>query len=174
VGQAVRDKDGISAAVLAAELAAVRWAEGQTLLDELMALARRYGLFVSGQRSLTMPGKDGVERIAAMMARLRASPPPRVGGLAVLAVSDYQARQRAAADGTRTPLSLPASNVLGFELEGNSRVVARPSGTEPKIKFYVDLCEPIVEGEPFEEAERRAREKMEGLASAFLAAAGPG
>src|SRR6201999_1217098 len=100
VGRAVRDKDGISAATLAAELAAVCWAEGRTLLDELATLARRYGLFVSGQRALTMPGQDGTGRIAAIMTRLRASPPSRVGDLAVLAVSDYQARQRTAADGT--------------------------------------------------------------------------
>ena len=174
VGRVVRDKDGISAAVLAAELAAVRWADGKTLLDELEALARRYGLFVSGQRSLTMPGKDGLDRIAAVMAHLRASPPARVGGLPVLSVSDYEARRRTAADGAVTPLSLPPSNVLGFELGGGSRVVARPSGTEPKIKFYVDLCEPIADGEPFDAAERRAGEKMEALASAFLAVAGAG
>ena len=174
VGRVVRDKDGISAAVLAAELAAVRWASGKTLLDELEALARRYGLFVSGQRSLTMPGADGLGRIAEIMARLRAAPPARLGDLAVLASGDYLARRRTAADGTVTPIALPPSNVLTFELEGNSRVIARPSGTEPKIKFYFDLCEPITAGEPFADAERRAGEKMAALAAAFLAAAGAG
>jgi phosphomannomutase len=174
VGTVVRDKDGISAALLAAELAAVRWAEGKTLLDELEAIARRHGLFVSTQRSLTMPGQDGLARIASIMTRLRTSPPSAVGVLPVLSVSDYQARRRTAADGSVTPLALPPSNVLGFELGGGSRVVARPSGTEPKIKFYVDLCEPIAEGEPFAAAERRAEEKLAALATAFLTAAGPG
>jgi phosphomannomutase len=174
VGRVVRDKDGISAAVLAAELAAARWAEGKTLLDELETLARRYGLFVSGQRAITMPGQDGLGKIAGIMAHLRASLPERVGGLRVLGVSDYQARRRTAADGTVTSLSLPASNVLGFDLTGNSRVIARPSGTEPKIKFYVDVCEPIGAGEAFDVAERRAADKMEALAAAFVAAAGAG
>jgi phosphomannomutase len=174
VGTVVRDKDGISAATIAAELAAVRWAEGKTLLDELEAIARRFGLYVSTQRSLTMPGQDGLARIASIMDRLRTAPPSAVGGLPVLSVSDYEARRRTAADGTVTALSLPPSNVLGFELGGGSRVVARPSGTEPKIKFYVDLCEPIAEGEAFAAAERRAEEKLGALAKAFLAAAGAG
>ncbi len=118
VGSVVRDKDGISAAVLAAELAAVRRAEGLTLLDELEALARRYGLFVSGQRSITLPGSDGAARIGAIMARLRAAPPARLGAWAVLASCDYQARTRTAADGAVTPIALPPSNVLTFELDG--------------------------------------------------------
>src|SRR5262249_31229388 len=145
VGTVVRDKDGISAALLAAELAAARWAEGKTLLDELEALARRYGLFVSTQRSLTMPGQDGLARIGAVMTRLREAAPSVIGGLTVEAVNDYQGRRRTAKGGTVSPLALPASNVLGFDLEGNSRVIARPSGTEPKLKVYVDLCEPIAE-----------------------------
>jgi phosphomannomutase len=171
VGTVVRDKDGISAAVLAAELAAVLHAEGKTLLDRLDELARTYGLFVSGQRSVTMPGADGLARIAGIMARLRASPPRRVGAAEVLAVRDYQHRTRTSADGAVTPLTLPASNVLAYELAGGSRVIARPSGTEPKIKFYVDLCEPIATAEPVAAAKQRADAAMAALADAFLALA---
>jgi phosphomannomutase len=174
VGTVVRDKDGISAATLAAELAAVRRAEGKTLLDELDVLARRYGLFVSGQRSITKPGADGLAEIGAIMKHLREAPPARLGAWEVLATSDYQTRRRTANDGVVTPLSLPSSNVLGFELEGGSRVIARPSGTEPKIKFYFDLREPIAAGEAVADAERRAEAKMAELATAFLAAAGVG
>jgi phosphomannomutase len=174
VGTVVRDKDGISAAAILAELAAVRWAEKKTLLDELEALARTYGLFVSGQRSLTMPGADGLAQIAAIMTRLRAAPPKEIAGVEVAAVSDYQAQQRAARDGTVTPIALPKSNVLAFELAGGSRVTARPSGTEPKIKFYFDLCEPIAAGEPVAAGEARAEQKMAELEKAFLAAAGVG
>ncbi len=174
VGTVVRDKDGISAAVIAAELAAVRRAEGKTLLDELEALARRYGLFASGQRSITRPGAGGLAEIGAAMQRLRAAPPARLAAWEVLATSDYQARRRVAKGGEATETALPPSNVLAFELEGGSRVIARPSGTEPKIKFYVDLCEPIAEGEAMAEAERRAERKMGELADARVAAAGVG
>jgi phosphomannomutase len=174
VGPVVRDKDGISAAVIAAELAAVLRAQGKTLLDELEALARRYGLFFSGQRSLTLPGAGGHARIAAVMTHLREAPPKRIGAWEVLAASDYQARRRTSGDGTVAPIALPASNVLGFDLEGNTRIIARPSGTEPKIKFYFDLCEPIAPGEPVPAAEQRAAGKMAELAAAFLQVAGVG
>jgi phosphomannomutase len=171
VGSAVRDKDGISAAVLAAELCAVRRAEGKTLLDELDALARRHGLFVSGQRSLTMSGPDGLAQIDGLMARLRSAPPARVGSHAVLATSDYQARTRTTRDGAVTPILLPPSNVLAFELEGGNRVTARPSGTEPKIKFYIDARQPIAPGESVAAAQQRADAELQELADAFISLA---
>jgi phosphomannomutase len=173
VGSVVRDKDGISAAVLAAELCAVRRAEGETLLDELETLARRYGLFVSGQRSITMTGRGGLARIAGIMTRLRDAPPARVGAVEVAAAADYQARRRTAKDGTVTPIALGPSDVLTFELEDGSRIVARPSGTEPKIKFYFDLREPIAAGEPVANARARADRRLEEVAAAFVAAAQP-
>jgi phosphomannomutase len=172
VGSVVRDKDGISAAVIAAELAAVLRARGKNLLDQLAALAKEYGLFVSGQRSVTLPGANGVAEIAAIMTRLRAAPPARIGALEVLAVRDYQARTRTPKGGASEALVLPASNVLAYELEGGSRIIARPSGTEPKIKFYFDLREPMGEGESVEAAEARATAKMAALEKAFLGVAG--
>jgi phosphomannomutase len=172
VGPLVRDKDGISAALIIAELAAVRRAEGKTLLDELAMLSRRYGLFVSGQKSITLPGAQGLAQIGEIMGRLRKSPPATIGALAVSAASDYQARVRTSADGSSAPIALPASNVLAYELEGGSRIIARPSGTEPKIKFYFDLREPMHEGETVAAAEERARAKMSALSSAFCAIAG--
>jgi phosphomannomutase len=172
VGPVVRDKDGISAAVLIAELAAVRRAEGKTLLDELEALARRYGLFVSAQRSVTLPGAGGLARIDEIMRNLRASLPKAIGGLPVLAASDYKAGTRTTASLVASPIMLPKSNVLAFELEGESRIIARPSGTEPKIKFYFDLCEPMEEGEPLSRAEARANARVEELATAFSTIAG--
>jgi phosphomannomutase len=172
VGPVVRDKDGISAALIAAELVAVRHAEGKTLLDELEALARRYGLFVSGQKSVTMPGAEGLGQIAEIMRRLRASSPSKIGDLAVVAASDYEAQVRRTAGGEEQKLALPPSNVLAFELEGGSRIIARPSGTEPKIKFYFDLREAMKDGEAVADAEKRARERMTGLSAAFSAIAG--
>ncbi|MFO0757521.1 MAG: phospho-sugar mutase [Byssovorax sp.] len=172
VGPVVRDKDGISAALIMAELCAVRRAEGKTLLDELSALSRRYGLFVSGQKSITMPGSQGIAQIGEIMRRLRASAPTAIGAFAVVSASDYQARVKTAKDGTSSPIALPASDVLAYELEGGSRIIARPSGTEPKIKFYFDLCEPMQEGETVDVADKRAREKMDELSRAFCALAG--
>jgi phosphomannomutase len=174
IGPVVRDKDGISAAAILAELAAVRRAQGRTLLDELEALARRYGLFVSGQRSFTLPGSEGMELIESCMEQLRRSPPVAIGGVAVVARSDFEARTRTQRDGTVEPLALPESNVLVYELEGGSRIIARPSGTEPKIKFYLDIREEMRDGEPLADTEARARSRMEGLAAAFSALSGMG
>jgi phosphomannomutase len=85
-------------------------------------------------------------------------------------VRDYLAGERTAADGTRAPLSLPKSNVLTFELSGGNRIIARPSGTEPKIKFYFDLRAPLEEGEDYAAAKARATKSMEALMEAFTAA----
>lgn len=172
VGPVVRDKDGISAALHLAELAALRRAEGKTLLDELEGIARRYGLYLSGQRSETYPGSAGLETMRALMARLRAEPPREVGGLAVLAVRDVLTGERVTAAGAREPLDLPRSDVLVFELEGGQRVIARPSGTEPKLKLYVDVREEVAPDEPFAAARARARERLTRLADAFAALAG--
>ena len=172
VGTLVRDKDGISAALLACELAAVLAAAGKNLLDELEALARRYGLFASGQRSVTLPGTEGLAEIQAAMDRLRASRPTRVGPLGVLSQSDFQAQVRTYPDGRTEPLTLPRSNMIALDLEGGSRIIARPSGTEPKIKFYFDIREPIAAGEDVRAAEARANARMEALKKALSAMVG--
>jgi phosphomannomutase len=172
VGDVVRDKDGISAAAIVAEMAAVLGSRGKTLLAELESIYRRYGLFVSSQVSLTRKGASGAAEIAALMDRLRAAPPRRVGDKEVLATRDYQAKERVDAKGGKTPLTLPKSNVLTFELSGGSRIIARPSGTEPKVKFYFDVREDVAEGESLAEAEARANGVMKRLADAFVEIAG--
>jgi phosphomannomutase len=171
VGPLVRDKDGISAALVVAEVAAVRRARGETLLDELAALARRYGVYLSGQRAITLPGSDGLAKMGEVMAKLRAAPPERVGGLRVTAVSDYQAQTRREG-GKSSPLALPKTNMLTLELEGGSRIIARPSGTEPKIKFYFDLREEVPQGEATAGATGRAQAKLAALADDFVRIAG--
>jgi phosphomannomutase len=174
VGSLVRDKDGISAAVLVAEMAAVLRAQGKTLLDRLDDLYREYGLFVSGQRSITMKGETGLQQIGEVMKRLRAARPKSVGPLAVAATRDFEARVRTAADGANQPIDLPATNMLMFDLAGGSRIIARPSGTEPKIKFYFDVREGIERGEAITSAEARAGAQMNALMTAFVALAGVG
>jgi phosphomannomutase len=174
VGSLVRDKDGISAALLLAELAAVRAAEGKTLLDELDDLGRRYGVFASTQRSITMPGTDGLARIAAAMDRLRGAAPDRIGPAVVVATSDFVSGVRTAPGGASSRLTLPPTNMVIFELEGSSRIIARPSGTEPKIKLYLDVREESAQGEPLEETHGRALAKASALEDAVVALSGLG
>ena len=175
VGDAVRDKDGISGALVFAELTAflrARPTGPTTVLGELEAIYRKYGLFVSSQVSITKKGADGAAQIKEMMTKLRASTPWRVGGHGVVAVSDFDARTRRDAAGNTTPLALPSSNVLTFDLDSGSRIIARPSGTEPKIKFYFDVREEMRASDSLGAAQARANESMRALADAFVKIAG--
>jgi len=171
VGELVRDKDGISAAVVFAELTAVLREQGTTVLAHLESLYRRYGLFVSSQVSLTKKGAEGIAELRAIMARLRKSPPWKVADQEVVTVRDYMNQVITAKDGSTTPLLLPRSDVLTFDLASGSRIIARPSGTEPKAKFYFDVREPIAEGETLASANTRAEATMKKLADAFVAIA---
>ncbi|WP_394847263.1 phospho-sugar mutase [Pendulispora brunnea] len=173
VGDVVRDKDGVSAAVILAEMAAVLKERGRTLGDEFELLARKYGLFVSGQINVTRKGAAGAEEIRTMMTRLRENPPERVGALNVVAVVDIAAgTRRQVADGKVEPFHLPKSNVIVLELASRSRIIVRPSGTEPKIKVYIDLREPVLESEPFSEAEKRGQATLTALGNSFKAILG--
>ncbi len=160
VGDVVRDKDGVSAALLFAELAAQLSAQGRTVHDELEAIARKFGLFVSGQVNVVRKGHDGAGQIRALMDRVRGAKPKSLGPFAVSSISDFAAGAR----------GLPKTNMVAFELEGGSRVIARPSGTEPKAKFYFDVREPVAPGEPISVARARAEAAMKRLADAFVAA----
>ena len=168
IGDAVRDKDGISAAVIVAEMVAWLRDRGRTLIDQLEVIHRRYGLFVSTQVNITRPGAAGVAEISAIMTRLRAAKPRKFGAHDVAIARDYDEQtETRLADGRVEKLILPRSNVLAYELEGGSRIIARPSGTEPKIKFYFDVREAVKGEEPMAAAEARAHGVMEDLKSAF-------
>ncbi len=141
-GTVVRDKDGISSAVLVAELARACKARGATLVDELARLARRYGAYESLQR-VEVHDEPGSEAILAVrMRRIRERPPRDLAGCAVLAVVDLATGTRRTADGVVEPVALPKSDVVTFELEGGHRAMIRPSGTEPKLKLYADVRVP--------------------------------
>ncbi len=168
----VRDKDGISAAAVFAELAAVARADGRTIEDELARIAQAHGLYVSGQHNLVRKGAEGQRAIADTMARLRADGRTSLGGLAIERVRDVREGEWRRADGARGTLTLPRSDVLMFDLEGGSRVVARPSGTEPKLKFYFDVCERWADGEPLEVARDRAEARRSRVVAEFLEMAG--
>jgi len=168
VGDVVRDKDGIGAALLMAEMAAVLKARGRTLQEELEFLARKYGLYVSGQVNVTRKGAEGAEEIRTWMRRLRENPPAEVGALKVVAVVDIAAGTRRMVEGgAAEPIALPKSNVIVLELSGRARIIVRPSGTEPKIKCYFDFREPVLESEPFAEAQKRAQATLDALANDF-------
>lgn len=169
VGDVVRDKDGIGAAAMVAEMTAVLAARGQTLLSELEAIHRRYGLFVSSQLSLTKKGAAGAAETRRLMEGLRRAPPGRIGDHDVEAWCDYQAQAKVGRNGRSQPVLLPKSNVFALELSGGSRIVARPSGTEPKVKFYFDVCEAVRKAETIVEAEARAHRTMATLKQAFVA-----
>jgi phosphomannomutase len=139
VGTLVRDKDGIGAAVRLAEATRSLKARGLTLLDRLDDLLVAHGLSHQVQWSTTLPGAEGRARIAAAMDRLRREPLARLGGRPVIRVLDAEKGEERTGDETR-PSGLPRSDVVQFVSEDGSRLTVRPSGTEPKIKFYLELA----------------------------------
>jgi phosphomannomutase len=149
----VRDKDGVSACVLFAELVAWNRARGKTVLDHLDDIYRRVGLFVTEQVSLTKPGSEGIAEIRAAMTRFRAKPPTEIAGFAVEQVVDLAAGKG----------GLPPSDVLVFKLAGGRRIIMRPSGTEPKLKSYYEVRVPIASGEAIADARTRGLAELAKL-----------
>ena len=138
-GTHARDKDAVVASMLIAE-AAVYYAEkGLSLYAQLGEIYKKYGYYLEENISLTMEGISGSAKIEEMMSSLRQNPPTELGGLKVAAVRDYKLSERKAVIGEIESILLPKSNVLYFELENGNNFVVRPSGTEPKIKFYCML-----------------------------------
>lgn len=136
-GTYARDKDAIVASMLVCELAASLKKEGRTILDALEDLYRTYGIYLANVQSLELTGADAMEKAANLMANLRNNIPASIGGAAVTCVKDYLAREeKNILTGEVEPILLPKSNVLEFILGENGSVIARPSGTEPKVKFY--------------------------------------
>ncbi|WP_242271226.1 phospho-sugar mutase [Bacillus cereus group sp. BfR-BA-01310] len=132
-----RDKDAVQSVLFACEVAAYYKAQGKTLYDGLLEVFEKYGFFREDLVSLTLKGKDGAEQIQEMMATFRENPPKEVAGFTVVAVEDYKASIiTTLQDGNKEEIHLPKSNVLKYKLEDGSWFCLRPSGTEPKIKFY--------------------------------------
>ena len=136
-GTYARDKDAVVASMLVCELAAYYKKQGKTILDALAELYETYGQFLSKVQSIELTGADAMEKAAAMMANLRSQIPESIGGAKVTCVRDYKSRiEKNTVTGEETNITLPASNVLEFILGESGSVIARPSGTEPKVKFY--------------------------------------
>jgi phosphomannomutase len=157
VGTVARDKDGVSAALVFSDLASWCKSRGTTVLGYLEEIQRKHGLFIATQRNFTFPGTQGQTVMQSIMQGFRKNPPARMGKWAVTRVLDYQ--QQA---------GLPPSNVIAFELEGDGRVTVRPSGTEPKIKYYFELKEQPAAGEPIAQARVRGERTLGMLVDSFL------
>ena len=137
IGDFVRDKDAVQAAVLAAEVCAFYKKQGMSLYEALLQLFDQYGYYREGQRSLTLKGKEGAEAIAAILASFRQQPPVEAAGTKVTVIEDYKTKERTnTLTGEKTAIDLPTSNVLKYILEDGSWFCLRPSGTEPKMKAY--------------------------------------
>jgi len=164
----VRDKDGISAAVSFADLAAVAVAEGRMVVDLLGDLYLRHGLWVSVPRSVGRPGAKGLADIAGAVDELAASPPGSVAGDAVVAITDYRQGFEA------RPRHLGAASLVALSLASGGRLLVRPSGTEPKLKIYVDLHRTLAADANWEEADATLSQQARAVAEALVAEIGLG
>ena len=164
VGTHARDKDAVVAVMALCEAAAYYKSQGMTLCDQMRVIYEKYGFYREALESVTIPGAEGAAKIEAIISDLRKNAPREIGGQKVLALRDYRAGTRTSLqDGRVTELALPQSNVLYFELEEDGWCCVRPSGTEPKIKFYFG-----VRGADM----RAADEKLLRLKEGLLALAG--
>ncbi|MBQ1526305.1 MAG: phospho-sugar mutase [Lachnospiraceae bacterium] len=161
-GTHARDKDAVVAVMCLCEVAAFCKKQGITLWDQMINIYKKYGFYKEGIHTLTMKGLEGAEEIKAIMNRLRENPPKEFAGLKVLKFRDYDRNVILdMASGEKSETGLPRSNVLYFELENDSWCCARPSGTEPKIKFYMGI-----KGDSLEDADK----KLAALKEAVIAA----
>lgn len=150
-GTYARDKDACVAVMMLCEAAAYYKLKGMTLWDAMLAMYETYGYYKEGLATLTLKGIDGAKKIQDMMSQARSNPPKTLGGYKVLAVRDYkEGIRKDLVSGETAPAGLPASNVLYYELENNAWCCVRPSGTEPKIKYYFG-----VKGTSLEDAQEK-------------------
>ena len=147
-----RDKDGVVASMLMCEATAYFKTKGKNMLEVLDELYTKYGAHYELNEAIVMEGKEGLDKIVSIMAGLRENPPTEIAGYRVIGQYDYQTGEKKE-NGTITPTGLPKSNVLQFKLEDGSYVTARPSGTEPKIKFYY-----LIKDETMDQAKAKAKQ----------------
>ena len=158
----VRDKDAIQAVLVVAELAAYYRSRGLTLADGIEEIYKEYGYYAEKTISVTLSGVDGAEQIKAIMAKFRENGPKEFNATEITVVEDFKAQTSTAADGTVTALTTPPSDVLKYTLADGSWIAVRPSGTEPKIKFYI-----AVVGESNEDSQAKIA-NIEAKINAFV------
>ncbi|MFX1704672.1 phosphoglucomutase [Chitinophaga ginsengisegetis] len=164
IGQNVRDKDAIASVAMICEMAAYARSKGKTLFEQLIDIYVRYGYYMESLISITKKGMRGAEEIAEMMRGYRENPPVSINGSPVVTLYDYQLQQiRDIKTGDIKSLDLPKSNVLQFVLADGSKISARPSGTEPKIKFYFSVNAPLANAGDYDKVTAELNQKITGI-----------
>ncbi|MCC5932529.1 MAG: phospho-sugar mutase [Cyclobacteriaceae bacterium] len=163
-GDFVRDKDAIASCAVIAEMAAWALDQGMTLFNMMLEMYKEFGLYKEGLISITKKGKSGAEEIQEMMLELRANPPATIDGSAVVKLIDYkESIEKNLIEGTSKSIDYPISNVLQFLTEDGSKISARPSGTEPKIKFYFSVKGKLTSREEYRKAEADLDDKIQRI-----------
>ncbi|KIC91819.1 phosphoglucomutase [Flavihumibacter sp. ZG627] len=166
IGSQIRDKDAISAVAMLCEMAAYEKDKGRSLYQKLIDLYVQYGYYKEHLISITKKGMDGQQQIAAMMESYRSNPPKMINGSPVVMLLDYELQKgRNLQTGEEWTIALPKSNVLQFVLEDDSKISARPSGTEPKIKFYFSVNTTLPDAASFTAAEQEMDARIKGIIS---------
>jgi len=161
IGNGIRDKDAVSAVTILCEMAAYERNKGRSLFAKLVDLYVQYGFYKESLVSITKKGMNGAAEIAAMMEEYRKNPPATIDGVAVKELLDYELQTgKNLADGSSWKIELPKSNVLQFVLEDGSKISARPSGTEPKIKFYFSVNTKLNSAAEFDEKDKQLDDKI--------------
>ncbi len=160
IGNTVWDKDGLSALVAFAQLSAELYSQGKTIWDQLEAIYRKHGMYLNAQRSIALdPNSPPIGE------KLRAEPPKEIAGKHIITTEDLKHSIRTHKNGKTESIDLPSSDVLIYHLEGGSRVIVRPSGTEPKLKCYYEVVGSFAKNESFHSAQERAEEQLSMLIS---------
>jgi phosphoglucomutase len=164
IGDRVRDKDGVSAVALLCEMAAYEKEKGRSLYEKMIDLYVEYGLYREHLISITKKGMNGQQEIAAMMESYRNNPPKTINGSVVIEILDYEKQQTLNPQtGETGVIGLPKSNVLQFMLEDGSSISARPSGTEPKIKFYFSVHAALAAAGDFEKVNGELGKRIDAI-----------
>ena len=164
IGSQIRDKDAIGAVAILCEMAAYEKDKGRSLFQKLLDLYVQYGFYKEHLISITKKGMDGQQQIAAMMEGYRTAPPSAINGSAVVELLDYETQQGTNLQtGEEWKIQLPKSNVLQFILQDGSKISARPSGTEPKIKFYFSVFTSLADAASFEMVQAELDARIKGI-----------
>ncbi|WGK64598.1 phospho-sugar mutase [Croceiramulus getboli] len=168
VGDFVRDKDAVTATLLACEMAAAYKSAGKTLFDQLKTIHIQHGFYLEDLTALVKKGIEGAQKIKQMMIDLRKEPLKTINGSAVIRMEDYQSQVATdLLNGEQSRIDLPKSNVLIYYTADGSKIAARPSGTEPKIKFYISVHEDKVTAESYDNTAEVLQKRIRGIKSEF-------
>lgn len=164
IGDFVRDKDAVISCCIIAEMAAWAAESGKTFYDILIDLYAEYGFYKEDLLSITKKGKSGAEEIQQMMSDYRKNPPLNINGSKVIMIKDYKLQSSVdCLKNTTEKIDLPQSNVLQFFTEDGSKITVRPSGTEPKIKFYFGVKDQLPSKDEFETVNKKLEAKIEAI-----------